>query len=80
MSDLHEAARELLTVARLRGDNVLPHPAVDTKGWTARMQTAWNELERALNAKPEVLRCHHDRLDEDGICRSCGADCRRGGI
>lgn len=20
--------------------------------------------------------CQHDRLDEDGICRNCGADCR----
>ena len=20
--------------------------------------------------------CRHDRLDEDGICRACGEDCR----
>ncbi len=22
--------------------------------------------------------CSHERLNEDGICRQCGADCRRG--
>lgn len=21
-------------------------------------------------------RCHHERLDEEGICRACGKDCR----
>lgn len=24
--------------------------------------------------------CKHDRLDEDGICRACGGDCRRGSL
>ena len=48
-----EAARELAEVARLRGDDELPHPANDPKLWTARMQTAWDEVHAAL-AKLEV--------------------------
>lgn len=43
-----EAAKELAEVARLRGDDELPHPANDTKLWTARMQTAWDEVHAAL--------------------------------
>ena len=48
-----EAARELAEVARLRGDDELPHPANDPKLWTARMQAAWDEASAAL-AKLEV--------------------------
>lgn len=44
---------ELVEVAGLRGDNVLPHPANDSKLWTARMQTAWDEAEMFL-ARPEA--------------------------
>lgn len=46
---LKEAARELLEVASLRGDNDLPHPADDPKLWTARMADAWAELEAAVD-------------------------------
>lgn len=46
---LKEAARELLEVANLRGDNDLPHPADDPKLWTARMAEAWAELEAAVD-------------------------------
>lgn len=45
---LQNVASELLEVAQLRGDNVLPHPADSDKHWTARMQCAWNELEEVL--------------------------------
>ncbi|GEM_PF-3488726 len=45
-----EAAEELLEVANLRGDNELPHPADDPKLWTARAQTAWDELAQSLAA------------------------------
>ena len=45
---LRGAAEELIEVAELRGDNVLEHPANDPLLWTARMQTAWVELEEAL--------------------------------
>jgi hypothetical protein len=47
---LREAATELLEVAKLRGDNELPNPADDPKLWSARMQTAWIELDTALAA------------------------------
>ena len=53
--ELYEAAQELLEVAELRGDNVLPHPCDDAKLWTARMQDAWDELECAVgHAVPEL--------------------------
>lgn len=45
---LIDAAEELLEVARLRGDDDLPHPANDPKTWTARMQEAWNDLPNAV--------------------------------
>ncbi len=45
---LREASAELLEVADLRGDANLPHPEDDAKLWTARMQTAWDELRAAL--------------------------------
>ena len=45
---LEDAASELLETADLRGDADLPHPEDDPKLWTARMQTAWEELRRCL--------------------------------
>jgi len=49
---------------------------------------AWSEIEHdadcaigaALSEQPEApkLPCKHDRLDEEGICRNCGGDCRSG--
>jgi hypothetical protein len=45
---LVEAAKEVYEVATLRGDNDLPHPENDSKLWTARMQTAWDELANAF--------------------------------
>ncbi len=45
---LRTASAELLEVADLRGDADLPHPEDDAKLWTARMQTAWDELRAAL--------------------------------
>lgn len=47
--DIVAAAIELVTVARLRDDNVLPDPTEDPKPWTARMQTAWRELESLVD-------------------------------
>jgi hypothetical protein len=47
---LAQVARELLEVADLRGDADLPRPEDDNKLWTARMQTAWDELRNALTA------------------------------
>ena len=44
IKDLLDACVELLIVASLRGDNYLPHPSADNCQWTARMQTAWDEL------------------------------------
>ena len=48
-----EAAVKVADVARLREDDVLPKPEDDPKLWTARMQTAWDEVHAAL-AKLEV--------------------------
>jgi len=36
-----------------------------------------------INAQLDMMNsnlnlCPHDRLDEDGICRRCGKDCRSG--
>ena len=45
------AVEELLEVADLRGDTDLPHPADDPKLWTARMQSAWDDLRAALEFK-----------------------------
>lgn len=45
---LKDAVEELLTVAMLRGDNELPHPADDGKLWTSRMQDAWTALDEAF--------------------------------
>lgn len=41
---LRGAVRELLEVARLRGDSSLPSPVDDEKLWTSRMQAAWDDL------------------------------------
>ncbi len=49
---LRTASAELLEVADLRGDAALPHPEDDAKLWTARMQTAWDEL-RAAEKVPQ---------------------------
>ncbi len=46
------AAGELDEVADHRGDNQLPHPEDDPLLWTARMQTAWDEIKEALDALP----------------------------
>ena len=51
---LVEALAELLTVAELRGDDQLPHPADDDKLWTARMQTAWDDARAALAKGAEM--------------------------
>jgi len=48
VEELEDAASELLETADLRGDADLPHPEDDPKLWTARMQTAWEELRRCL--------------------------------
>ena len=48
VEQLRWVANELIEVAELRGDNALPLPEDDPLLWTARMQTAWNELEEAL--------------------------------
>jgi len=50
---LIEAAEELSYVAGLRGDDELPHPSNDSKMWTARMQTAWDDLRAALKLREE---------------------------
>lgn len=51
MERLRSASEELLEVAKLRGDNDMPHPANDDKLWTARMQTAWDEFAAAQQEK-----------------------------
>jgi hypothetical protein len=45
---LEEASEEVLTVADLRGDTDLPHPADDPKTWTGRMAEAWDALRASL--------------------------------
>jgi hypothetical protein len=39
-------------------------------GWLADV----SNIEKAISKYG--LSCFHERLDEDGVCRSCGADCR----
>ena len=53
VEQLRWVANELIEVAELRGDNALPLPEDDPLLWTARMQTAWNELEEALTPAPK---------------------------
>ena len=53
MNKLWAAATELLEVADLRGDSDLPHPSNDNNFWTARMQTAWDDLRVALAESQE---------------------------
>ena len=50
-AELRSAVLELLTVAELRGDNFLPHPADDAKLHTTRMQNAWDELALLVKEK-----------------------------
>ncbi len=49
---LRDAAEELLECADLRGDAYLPHPEDDPQFWSARMQTAWDELRVAVDTSP----------------------------
>jgi hypothetical protein len=38
-----------------------------------------DECEKAsgyLHTEGSPVRCSHDRLTEEGICRACGEDCR----
>lgn len=51
VEELEGVLAELLEVARLRGDNSLPHPDQDPKSWSARMQTAWDEAERLMDGR-----------------------------
>ena len=48
-NDLISAVGELLEVGHMRGDDELPHPADDANLWTARMQTAWDDLRHAYD-------------------------------
>lgn len=48
LRELEDALSELVQVAGLRGDNVLPSPPDDPLLWSARMQTAWDEAERVI--------------------------------
>lgn len=52
IAELEGALSELVEVADLRGDSMLPHPADDPILWTARMQTAWDEARTALAPAP----------------------------
>lgn len=54
-AELLASLKEVVEVAELRDETVLPKPADDPKLWTARMQTAWDEA-TALIAKVEALR------------------------
>jgi hypothetical protein len=49
---VRDAVAEFIEVARLRGDNDLPHPCDDPKLWTARMIDAWGELEAIADEDP----------------------------
>lgn len=44
------ALYELVTVAGLRGDDCLPHPANDPILWTSRMQEAWDDAKKLVAA------------------------------
>jgi len=71
---LREAAEEVLEVADLRGDTTLPHPEDDPLTWTARMQTAWDELRAALAAPEPPAEAVHDCI----VTRrgdTCDCDC-----
>ncbi len=48
--DIAEAFDELVAVGIMRNDHDLPHPADDSKLWTARMQTAWDDAIEKRNA------------------------------
>jgi len=53
VAELEGAAEELLEVADLRGETELPHPSDDPVLWSARMQTAWDELRSLLTPTKE---------------------------
>jgi hypothetical protein len=38
--------------------------------------TMFRVLQQLFNKRRPATPCSHERLDEDGICRSCGNDCR----
>jgi len=46
IEELESAIDELLEVAELRGDDDLPHPSNDPLLWSARMQSAWDRLQK----------------------------------
>ena len=63
---VEDAARELLEVADLRDDTTLPHPADDPKLWTARMQSAWDDIRARLDHT-------YVRSDNNAaVCGNCG--------
>lgn len=39
-------------------------------------QTLDEAIDAGRRAWENAITCHHERLNEDGICRRCGADCR----
>ena len=51
-TELLRAVQELLEVAALRGDSTLPAPPDDPLDWTARMQTAWDDVVAAVDHTP----------------------------
>ena len=51
-AELIGAVQELLEVAALRGDSTLPAPPDDPLDWTARMQTAWDDVVAAVDHTP----------------------------
>lgn len=53
------------------------HPSIQHEGEVQPCKDAWH-LQETSQIRPAV--CSHERLDEDGICRSCGADKRGIGI
>lgn len=43
----------------------------------AQKMAALAKVLAPVKTAAEIAPCVHDRLNEDGICRRCGADCRR---
>ena len=48
---IRDAAEELVECAILRGDHELPQPEDDPLLWTVRMQEAWDEITKAIDAE-----------------------------
>ncbi len=62
---------EVYQVCIIRGDDVIPiGPFGDDIDELRDLQ------KQMLEACDKPVKCSHDRLNEEGICRSCGADCR----